>query len=221
MIVYSALNTETGKRYIGLTTKALRVRRDRHLEPLRNNRHINKHFQQAYNANPDAFLWVILDSANTLDQLRRKEMFWIQHYCSHLPEYGYNKTRGGDGARLTEEGKQKLRDRFTGKSNWWKGRKRSEANRQRISQAQRGKKLAPERVASMRQEASERWKNPQYREKNSGHYPAFVHRETGEFIPAGIGLSQVCRERELSQRHMWSVQHGKRKSHKGWTLGSN
>ena len=51
---------------------------------------------------------------------------------------------------------------------------------------------------------------------NSRSYPAFIHEETGEVIPAGTNLSALCRERGLGD--MGVVVRGKQRSHKGWML---
>ncbi len=55
-------------------------------------------------------------------------------------------------------------------------------------------------------------------ESLAGSYPAFVHQETGEIIPAGMNLRALCRERGLARRCMWGVKTGKRPHHNGWVL---
>ena len=52
-------------------------------------------------------------------------------------------------------------------------------------------------------------------------YPAFVHRETGEIIPAGCNLTAMCRERGLRRRSMCRVANRRRRSHKGWVLAAD
>lgn len=53
---------------------------------------------------------------------------------------------------------------------------------------------------------------------NAGDYPAFIHRGTGEIIPAGKNLSHLCRKRGLNRPNMSAVKTGRRKSCKGWAL---
>jgi len=52
----------------------------------------------------------------------------------------------------------------------------------------------------------------------AGSYPAFIHRETNEIIPAGSNMARLCRAMGLHDGHMHSVKNGERKSHKGWML---
>lgn len=49
-------------------------------------------------------------------------------------------------------------------------------------------------------------------------YPAFRSVETGEVIPAGAGLADMCKECGLSYQNMWQVMRGKYRSHRGWVL---
>jgi len=49
-------------------------------------------------------------------------------------------------------------------------------------------------------------------------YPEFIHEETGEIIPAGVGLAKMCRERGLRATSMSNVRHGRYRSSDGWTL---
>ena len=37
------------------------------------------------------------DRAETLEELKEKEVYWISYYKSDNPKYGYNNTKGGDG----------------------------------------------------------------------------------------------------------------------------
>lgn len=50
-------------------------------------------------------------------------------------------------------------------------------------------------------------------------YPAFIH-STGEIIPAGKNLAQLCHKRGLSRPHMYSVKNGQRPTCQGWMLKS-
>jgi group I intron endonuclease len=220
MIVYAILNLLNGKRYVGLTKRSLRSRRDRHFDKFRNGTHPNAHLQSAWQEHGNYFVWVVLDTAQSIHELRLKEMFWIQQYCSHLPEFGYNKTMGGDGARHTAEGRAKLSARFKGKTNWWKGRKRSEATKKRMSQAQAGRTVNASTRKSLSDATALLWQTSAFRTRLEGCYPAFYNEVTGESIPAGFGLSAMCRERGLQQAHMSSVVTGKRKHHKGWVVQS-
>ena len=48
----------------------------------------------------DSFMWEVIDYAETLEELKRKEMYWINYYKSFVgfsDSNGYNLTLGGDG----------------------------------------------------------------------------------------------------------------------------
>jgi len=53
---------------------------------------------------------------------------------------------------------------------------------------------------------------------NAKLYPAFVHKETGEVIPAGINLSALCQKRKLHISSMCAVVRNRASHHRGWTL---
>ncbi len=55
-------------------------------------------------------------------------------------------------------------------------------------------------------------------EARAGPYPAFVNLETGEVIPAGRNLTNLCRELGLRQSCMCAVKTGRQPHHKGWEL---
>lgn len=49
-------------------------------------------------------------------------------------------------------------------------------------------------------------------------YPSFIHRVTGEVIHSGFNLSELCRQRQLDVRNMFSVIKGTSLSHRNWCL---
>lgn len=53
---------------------------------------------------------------------------------------------------------------------------------------------------------------------SAGTYPAFIHKDTGEIIPAGVNLSKLCREKDLEKSCMWRVVASEQGHHKGWML---
>ena len=94
--IYQIINNETEQRYIGKTIDIQR-RRKEHLEKLRQNKHINKKLQNAWNIyGEDAFSFVYkkyeIEDENELNEL---EINAIKEYDSYTN--GYNLTNGGDG----------------------------------------------------------------------------------------------------------------------------
>jgi len=95
MLVYQAHNTVSGKFYVGKTTKTLDQRIRQHY----NDTNIDRltHFHKALKKYPaEAFEWIVLDTATTLEGLNRLERHWISllRECGHVL---YNMRDGGDG----------------------------------------------------------------------------------------------------------------------------
>jgi len=112
MIIYKCLNKVNGKCYIGQTIQDLNRRIAVHVcgrddTPIQ--RAIRKYGIQS-------FEWSIIDNGVSRDVLNEKEIYWIRHLNTKVPN-GYNITDGGDGHRgpLSEETKRKLRVANIGK----------------------------------------------------------------------------------------------------------
>lgn len=97
------------------------------------------------------FSCILIDTAETNEELCAKEQYWIEHYNSRDPEIGYNITAGGEGSigyKHTDAAKQKMHDAKIGKHltpEWIEHReasragfKHSEETKQKISQANKG-----------------------------------------------------------------------------------
>jgi len=100
MIVYKATNKVNGKVYIGITIRTLKERMDQHLYQSKHG--VKYKFQNALNKyGIDCFEWDVVDSANSIDELKNLEMKYIRQYDSF--NNGYNSTRGGDGVCILQE----------------------------------------------------------------------------------------------------------------------
>lgn len=102
-----------GKVYIGLTTTTLKKRKQEHLfcaKNINNQKCLYKALRKYDKI--DTFELVEIDTADTLEELREKEIGYILKYNSHyIDGYGYNMTYGGEGFngyKLTEEDKLKM-----------------------------------------------------------------------------------------------------------------
>jgi len=104
---------------------------------------------------------------------------------------------GRDTAKLTEKGKQALRERWLGENN--------PNYAKHEDHPFYGKELTSEHKEAIRK-------------AQARGYPAFENVETGEVIPAGYNLRKLCRERDLHPSNMCAVANGRRKTHKGWKL---
>ena len=90
MIIYKITNTKNNKVYIGQTINSLEKRFNRHKTDALNNI-LDTHFARAIRKyGIDAFKPEIIDTANSQEELTKKEQYWIQYYNSI--QDGYNET---------------------------------------------------------------------------------------------------------------------------------
>ena len=125
MIIYKATNKINGKIYIGQTTQTLSRRISNHKSDALLKK-INTRFASAIrNYGIENFEFEEIDSANTKEELNRKEKYWIKKYESNKSDIGYNETDGGIDADTYKNKsdyqktiiKQKLSRTKKGKSN--------------------------------------------------------------------------------------------------------
>jgi group I intron endonuclease len=114
-IIYKATGPG-GTVYIGQTKHSLKKRKSEHkYRSLKGDRRTT--FQIALlDEGFDAFAWEQIDTADTLEELDQKEIFWIAYYDSTNPERGYNNTNGGIYFTHTEEARQKMSESHSGKT---------------------------------------------------------------------------------------------------------
>lgn len=125
MIIYKITNTKNNKIYIGQTIKTKEERFKRHIQDALSGR-LNTHLANAIRQyGQDNFLIEQIDTAETQEELTRKEIYWIHYYDSI--NKGYNETDsslkcgGNTYKNKTEEEmniiKQKLSKSKIGKNN--------------------------------------------------------------------------------------------------------
>jgi group I intron endonuclease len=92
-IIYKVENIDSGKVYIGATSKSLETRKKDHIK--KSKRGKSYAFQNAIATHgPDAFDWQQIDTATSIDELAQKEKDYILKYNSK--EDGYNQSEGGE-----------------------------------------------------------------------------------------------------------------------------
>lgn len=125
------------------------------------------------------------------------------------------------GKRHTDEARRKMSKALMGNQRCL-GRKFSDETKYKMSESQTGRAVSEETRRKIGKAHKNKTVSEETRHKlsesHAGPHPAFKHRETDEIIPAGMNLRKLCRERGLSDGNMCGVVHGKRKSHRGWTL---
>jgi len=109
VIVYQVLNTVTRKIYIGKTERSFEIRKKEHLYLAKKNS--STYFHRAlYKYKEHNFIWTVLCSCNTKEELDRLEVFYIM-LMRLQGNLLYNQTSGGEGAtgyHHTQETKKKI-----------------------------------------------------------------------------------------------------------------
>lgn len=132
--VYKITNKVNGKIYIGITNQGSGVRYYKHWSDARKGDPCPIH-KAMTKYGKENFTLEIIDFADTYDELKEKEKFYIKKFNSMDRSVGYNLTEGGDGTfgRLhSEETKEKIRQKAL-------GRKASEEAKKRMSESRKGK----------------------------------------------------------------------------------
>lgn len=92
LIVYKVTHKESGKTYIGATSKSIDDRKKDHEQKA--SQEVGSKFQEAIGTySPEAFTWEQIDTANNPNELAEKEKQYILKYNSK--EEGYNADSGG------------------------------------------------------------------------------------------------------------------------------
>ena len=248
MGIYEITNLADGKMtsYVGSTVN-IRSRWRHHILRLRRGAHPNPHLQHAWNKYGEgAFSFCLLEQVINKECLREREQLYLNRAFQIGDTYNIAQNVEAPllGHNFTEEHKYKLSQALQGNNNGVgyrhtkesrlrmsqsrMGRHHSKEARRRMSESKKGKSRQPftkEHRLNMSRALAGRTLPEEHGQKigraNARPYPAFVHRETGEIIPAGINLSKLCRECELTLAPMQRVMHGRANHHQGWILADN
>ena len=188
-IIYKA-TFPNGKCYVGQTTKTLKHRISQHLNNL------NRESLAFHNAikkyGDDGLTWSVIDTADDLEELNRKEMFWIEFYKSYIHDEhsnGYNLTRGGDGSiglKHSKETRLKIRSARL-------GMKASDETRLKMSVTRKGKTnglLGTKASDEARAKMSETRKGEN--NSNAKLTWAQVHEIRERYVPGKISIREIA-----------------------------
>lgn len=135
--VYKITNKINGKIYIGITNQGSGARYRHHWYESRIGESSALHRAMA-KYGEENFTLEIIDFADTYDELKEKEKFYIKQFDSKNRDKGYNLTEGGDGTfgkMHSEETKEKIRQKAI-------GRKASEETKQKMSEMRKGRPVS-------------------------------------------------------------------------------
>lgn len=179
--VYKITNKLTNKVYIGITNQGSGARYRHHWyesrigEPSPIHRSMAKYGEEN-------FTLEIIDFADTYDELKEKEKYWIKWYNSTDRSIGYNLTEGGDGTfgRMhSEETKEKIRQKAL-------GRKASEDTKKKMSESRKGK-------------CSDKQKEHLSKLQEQCKTKVYQYSKTGEFIAEYDSITEACEANGLSR----------------------
>lgn len=127
MLIYKVTNLINNKVYIGLTTRTLNHRKQRHLYDSKRTKY-NSYFHAAIRKyGEDNFQWEIIKIAQNKEQLKQFEVEEISKHNSNNPEFGYNLTKGGES--------------LPGKDNPFYGKTHSEETKSKWSKLRKGQNI--------------------------------------------------------------------------------
>lgn len=207
MKIYMLENVKNGKKYIGQTTKRIRDRLAHHY-----NRSDSPKIHNALRKyKKDGFKVVVLCECATKEELDKMEEHYINYYNTTDDKFGYNILPGGHGTyggwKQTQEVKNKLSKRMSGKNNPFYGKSHTQETKDKISKNRKDKCLGKD--------------NPMY---GKTHSPEVKHKMKKCYLvlfPDGHeeiihGMKEFCENHNLSRFHMCSVARGKRNHHKSF-----
>lgn len=141
-IIYKVTRKSNGKTYIGQTVRSLDERIAEHIRKSNSavGKALNKYGKESFNIE-------IIDEANNIDELNKREIEWIQYYGCVSP-FGYNLCYGGGntiGYNHTKESRKLMsekRGRYFKKENPFYGKTHSFEQRKKWSEERKGRDMS-------------------------------------------------------------------------------
>lgn len=202
MIVYKATNIINNKVYIGITTKTLEHRVSIHKKDSKvKNTYLYRAIRKYGFEN---FIWEEIDTANSIEELHEKEIFYIKKYDSFdNKEKGYNTTSGGYNLYdITDEERKKRSERARGENNPMYG----------TPSPLKGKKFTDEHKKKI-SESLKKADRPHVKRANNPASRKVINLDTGEIFDT---LTDAAEKYNISRQMIGKVCNGHNKTAKGY-----
>jgi len=141
-VVYKITNLINKKAYIGQTKRSIKERLNGHFYPGNGSKN-TKLYKAICKYGKENFIVETIDTACSLDELNKKEIYYISLLKSI--DYGYNTRPGGACTEKTpskEETKKKISAATSGKNNPMYGTKMSDSHKEKLRKINTGKKAS-------------------------------------------------------------------------------
>lgn len=215
-IVYQHKNKINGKIYIGITSSVPEKRWGRN----GSNYKTSPYFYNAIQKYGwDNFEHNILYTNLTKEQACQKEQELIQYFHSMDRKFGYNSTSGGEIFIMNSETKNKISNKLKGNTNGL-GHPCSEEKKQKISKAQKGRKLTEEHKQKLSEAAKQRHApcSEQKRKTLSQNYPNKKPIYCLELNTVFESVQECSRQLNIPATNISKLCNGRGKTLKGYHL---
>ena len=206
-VIYKITNNVNNKIYIGKSSNIKR-RLSQYSYMIKFNLLHNSHLQASIiKYGREKFNFEILEFSNE-ESLNNREKYWIDFYKSHNPNFGYNKTFGGDGLVATEEIRLKISNSLIGITH-------SEERRLHQSESHKGKTLSDETKFNQSTSQKIRFQNDNeiFKHRLAMSKEPIVQLElNGNFVNEFISIREAERTTKIHSSTISRVCKNKRKS---------
>lgn len=156
--IYCHTHIESGRCYIGLTSRTMEKRWKDHIRYSRTLKGTPSYFANAImKYGPEAFYHKVLEICISLSDANDAEKVWIEAFSAQNPEFGFNLTKGGNYFPTTD-GYQKISE--NSKRLWQNPEYRA------VVTAKANREIRKPEKRQMASEGTKKsWQNPEYRNK--------------------------------------------------------